>query len=81
MARVYPGERRLRESSFALYAQPAGTADTVFVRRKVGEPCDYQHAASRKTQLQRLRFAKAAKDYAKLSFWQKKGWDKKLEFI
>jgi hypothetical protein len=79
MARIYPGVLRIRLSSFAVYPISKGTAGVVLVRRKIGEPCDFQHSASCKTRLQRLRFSKAAKDYSKLTYYQKQYWNKKIE--
>jgi len=71
----------LQEKSYALYNSSIGRHANVTVRRKVGEPCDTLHAHSQKVRLQRNRFSKAAKDYAGLTYHQKRAWRQRIEFI
>ena len=80
MARVTLGEHGERPTGFQFYGQNIGSAEHVSVRRKVGEPCDTLHPSSKLTRVQRLRFSKAAKDWATLSYFQKRSWRQRLEY-
>jgi len=71
MARVFIREAREQEAHFGLYRTSAGGDDSIFVRRKVGEPTDYQHNSSRKLKTQRDYFALASRLYAGLTPCQK----------
>ena len=81
MVRVYRGELRLQEASYAFYQIPAGTADNVLIRRQVPLPQDTQHPSCRKLALQRLALTKAAKDWSHLTYRQKQAWKQRYEYI
>lgn len=81
MARIFPGDTRIRLAGYQQYPLSRGSSGVVLVRRKVGEPCDFLHSASCKTRLQRARFSKAAKDYAKLTYYQKQRWKLRFEVV
>lgn len=80
MARIYPGTKRIQITSFAFYGQDFAGEETILVRRKVGEPCDYQHSNNRRLKLQRLRMANASKAYAKLNWFERQYWHKRYEY-
>jgi len=71
MARVNIKEPREQEAHFGLYRTSAGGDEAIIVRRKVGEPTDYQHSRSRKLKRQRDNLALASQHYATLSPSQK----------
>jgi len=71
MARVYIEEPREQSAHFGLYRTSAGGDDTIFVRRKVGEPTDYLHTKSRKLAKQRTNLTLASQHYASLTPSQK----------
>ena len=81
MARLYPGTKRTIETSYAVYGQDLAGEETILVRRKVGEPVDYKHANCKDLLLQRLRLAKASKDWSNLTWREKNEWHKKLEYV
>lgn len=62
---------REQESHFGLYRTSAGGDESIFVRRKVGEPTDYEHNSSRKLKRQREVLSVASQHYASLSPSQK----------
>jgi len=71
MARVNIKEPREQEAHFGLYRTSAGGDEAIIVRRKVGEPTDFQHNSSRKLKRQRENLAVASHLYAQLSPSQK----------
>jgi len=71
MATVKILQPREQESHFGLYRTSAGGDESIFVRRKVGEPTDYEHNSSRKIARQREYLTLASQDYARLSPTQK----------
>jgi len=71
MARVDIKEPREQEAHFGLYRTSAGGDEAIIVRRKVGEPTDYQHTKSRKLKRERDNLALASQIYARLSPSQK----------
>ncbi|MBA7538936.1 hypothetical protein ES705_31214 [subsurface metagenome] len=62
---------REQYAHFGLYRTSAGGDETIIVRRKVGEPTDYLHTASRKLKQQRYNLTLASQHYAHLSPSQK----------
>lgn len=71
MARVNVGQVREQEAHFGLYRTSAGGDESIIVRRKVGDPTDYEHSYSRKLKTQRDNLALASQHYAHLSPSQK----------
>ncbi|GAJ18196.1 unnamed protein product, partial [marine sediment metagenome] len=64
MATVHIKEPREQEAHFGLYRTTAGGDETIFVRRKIGEPTDYMHTKSRKLKQQRDNLALASQHYS-----------------
>ena len=81
MARVYPGEVQIKVRSFEFYTQLIGGHETIYVRRKIGEPCDTLHPACRALRLQRIRMANASRAWAKLSYHHKKWWRNQIQWV
>ncbi|GAI14492.1 unnamed protein product, partial [marine sediment metagenome] len=71
MATVQIKEPREQEAHFGLYRTTAGGDETIFVRRKIGEPTDYMHTKSRKLKRQRDNLALASQHYSHLTPTQK----------
>jgi len=71
MATVKILASREQAAHFGLYRTSVGGSQSIFVRRKCGEPTDYMHTKSRKLQQQRANMSVASKDYARLSPSQK----------
>jgi len=71
MARVEILKPREQEAHFGLYRTSPDGEETIFVRRKVGDPTDYMHTKSRKLARQRANFALATQHYAQLTPSQK----------
>lgn len=71
MARVEIIQPREQEAHFGLYRTSPDGEETIFVRRKVGEPTDYMHTKSRKLKRQRDNFTLASQHYATLTPSQK----------
>ncbi len=67
MARVELGRLREQSRHYGLYKQASPTGDLIVVRRKVGEPVDYQHNSSRAVKRQRQVFAQASQHYSHLT--------------
>jgi len=81
MATIIPGTIRQRSSNYGFYAQPVGGTDTIFVRRQLGVESNTLHANNKALRIQRLRLAAAAKAYSKLSYYQKRWWRHRLEYV
>jgi len=71
MARVYILQPREQAAHFGLYRTSPDGEETIFVRRKVGEPTDYMHTKSRKLKTQRDNLTLASQHYASLTPGQK----------
>ena len=71
MATITILKPRVQVSHFGLYRTSAGGDESIFVRRKVGDPTDYMHTKSRKLALQRYYLTLASKHYAHLTPSQK----------
>lgn len=81
MATVIKGDRAVHEATYSCYPLAIGGHTNVVVRRKVPEPGCTLHPSSRSTRLQRNRFSKAAKDWAALTYPQKKAWRQRWEYV
>ena len=81
MARLYPGTKRVIDSSYAIYGQDLAGEEKILVRRKIGEPSDTKHPNAKELLLQRLRLAKAARDWGNLTWREKQEWHKRLEYV
>ena len=71
MATVRIKKAREQEAHFGLYRTSVGGSQSIFVRRKVGEPTDYMHTKSRKLKRQRDNLTLASQHYANLTPSQK----------
>jgi len=71
MARVELGRLREQSRHYGLYKQSSPTGDLIVVRRKVGEPVDYQHDYSRAVKRQREVFTQASVHYSHLTSRQR----------
>lgn len=71
MARIEIKEPREQEAHFGLYRTSAGGDQSIFVRRKVGDPTDYMHTKSKKVKQQRQNLALASQHYSHLTPSQK----------
>jgi len=71
MATIIILRPREQFSHFGLYRTSAGGDESIFVRRKVGDPTDYMHTRSRKCALQRYYLTLASQHYARLTPSQK----------
>jgi len=71
MATVEIKKFREQSAHFGLYRTSAGGSQSIFVRRKVGEPTDYEHTQSRKLKIQREYLTLASQHYAQLTPSQK----------
>jgi len=71
MARVELGRLREQSRHYGLYKQASPTGDLIVVRRKVGEPVDYQHDSSRAVKRQREAFTQASVHYSHLTSRQR----------
>lgn len=71
MVRVTLGSTRDQTRSYGFYKQASPTGDLIVVRRKVGEPQDYQHDSSRAVKRQREALGQASKLYSGLLHIQK----------
>ena len=81
MARVYPGTKQIKVRSYDFYSQPLAGDEPVYVRRKIGQPCDTLHPSNKALHIQRLRLTAASKSYAKLGYFQKLWWHHHYEWI
>jgi len=81
MARVEISQIRLQDAHFGLYRTSAGGDESIIVRRKVGEPTDYQHISSRKVARYREYLTQASQHWARLTPTQKAIWRQKIAIV
>jgi hypothetical protein len=71
VAKVTVIKKRYKLAHFGLYRQSVGGDQAIIIRRKVGEPTDYQHENSRLVARQREYMSLASQHYAHLNPAQK----------
>lgn len=80
MATVKIEQKRQQYATFGLYSTSVGGDEPIFVRRKVGEPTDYQHRKSRPLKHQRDRLALASQHWNSLTPTEKAYWRRQLGY-
>lgn len=81
MATVKIGKPRVGHKLFGFYRTRVGGDESIVVRRKMGEPTDVMHSASKEVQDQRRRFGIASTHYAGLTPRQKRDSRWQMRFV
>ncbi|GAJ03183.1 unnamed protein product, partial [marine sediment metagenome] len=81
MATVEITTKREQATHFGLFRASPGGNQSIFVRRKVGEPTDYMHTKSKKVKRQREVFGQASIHYSHLTSLQKEDLKHQVEEV
>ncbi len=80
MATVKIKQIRDQNAQYGLYRTGVGGDEPIIIRRKIGEPTDYEHKKSRTLQQQRQRLGVASKHWHSLTASQKALWRRTLGY-